>query len=271
MITLSDVHKTFRARRPLFGAKKPDVHALNGVDLHVQPGEIYGVVGPSGAGKSTLLRSINLLERPDRGSVIVNDQDLTTLSATKLRHARHDIGMIFQHFNLLARSTAIENVALPLQLQGLSKTQRRQRAAALLERVGLADKLDAYPAQLSGGQKQRVAIARALAVQPKVLLSDEATSALDSETADEVLALIRQLRDDFGLTVLLITHDPYVVRSICDSAALLQDGRIAQAAALTELTPDSPLARRLKIATLASETTGSTRHRFVDVPEVSYA
>jgi D-methionine transport system ATP-binding protein len=246
VITTSDLTKVYRSRGR-------EVTALDGVSLHVRPGEVYGVIGRSGAGKSTLIRCLNLLERPDSGTVTVAGQDLTALAGRgrraprPLRLARSGIGMIFQHFNLLSARTVQGNVELPLEIPGLGRRERARKALDLLDLVGLADKARAYPAQLSGGQKQRVGIARALAGDPKVLLSDEATSALDPETTRSVLALLRDLNEQLGLTVLLITHEMDVVKAVCDSAALMERGRIVESGAVSDLlaTPGSRLAREL--------------------------
>ena len=207
MIELDDLRKTYH----LPGR---DVVALAGVDLEVAQGEVYGVVGESGAGKSTLLRCVNLLERPDSGTVSVDGQNLTSLRGERLRKARQQIGMIFQHFELLAQRTVAANVALPLELAGVKRRKRDLRVDELLDLVGLADKANAYPAQLSGGQKQRVGIARALAAGPSVLLCDEATSALDPDTTRSILGLLRDVTSRLGVTVLLITHEYEVVKSV---------------------------------------------------------
>ena len=183
--------------------------------LTVPQGAITGVIGLSGAGKSNLIRCVNLLERPTEGSVVVDGQELTALDDSALRRARHQIGMIFQHFNLLSSRTVFANVALPLELAGISKAEISQRVEPLLELTGLSDKASQYPAQLSGGQKQRVAIARALASRPKVLLCDEATSALDPQTTVSILELLKDINAKLGLTILLITHEMEVVKSIC--------------------------------------------------------
>ncbi|WP_330164734.1 methionine ABC transporter ATP-binding protein [Catellatospora paridis] len=204
------------------------VAALDGVDLHVAPGEIYGVVGRSGAGKSTLLRAVNLLERPDSGTVRVAGQELTALGSAELRAARRRIGMIFQQFHLLSARTVAGNVALPLELAGVARSQRGGRVRELLDLVGLSDKAGEHPARLSGGQRQRVAIARALATDPAVLLCDEATSALDPYTTVEILHLLRDLNRRLGLTILLITHDLGVVERICDRAGVLDAGRLVE-------------------------------------------
>jgi D-methionine transport system ATP-binding protein len=217
LVQLTDLRKAYRG-----------VAALDGVSLSVQPGEAFGIVGRSGAGKSTLLRCVNLLERPDSGSVTVAGADLLGLDAAALRAARRRIGMVFQHFNLLSRRTVAENVALPLEIEGVAGPERKARVGELLALVGLDRRADAYPAQLSGGQKQRVGIARALASRPALLLCDEATSALDPETTSEILGLLGELRRKLNLTVLLITHEMAVVKSICDRVAVLEAGRVVE-------------------------------------------
>ncbi len=205
-----------------FDTPSGSVEALRNVSLTIHEGEIFGVIGRSGAGKSTLIRVINLLERPTEGKVIVGGRDLTALSAAELRAARRHIGMIFQHFNLLSARTVFDNVALPLELRGESKAAIKAKVEPLLDLVGLSDKADRYPAQLSGGQKQRVGIARALATDPKVLLCDEATSALDPETTEQILKLIKDIRDRLNLTVVLITHEMAVVKEIADRVAVME-------------------------------------------------
>nr|WP_202505045.1 ATP-binding cassette domain-containing protein [Streptomyces sp. SID4912] len=226
---------------------------MDGVDLHVREGEVYGVIGQSGAGKSSLIRCVNLLERPTSGTVTVDGQDLTALAGRGpragkgLREARSRIGMVFQHFNLLSSRTVQRNVELPLEILGISGQARTRKALELLDLVGLAAKAKAYPGQLSGGQKQRVGIARALAGDPKVLLSDEATSALDPETTRSILQLLRDVNQQLGLTVLLITHEMDVVKTVCDSAALMRGGRVVESGTVDELlaTPGSELADAL--------------------------
>ncbi|WP_329329914.1 methionine ABC transporter ATP-binding protein [Streptomyces luteogriseus] len=258
MITTSGLTKVYRSRGR-------EVTALDGVDLHVREGEVYGVIGQSGAGKSSLIRCVNLLERPTSGTVSVAGQDLTALAGRgpragrELRRARSRIGMVFQHFNLLCSRTVQDNVELPLEILGKSGQERSRKALELLDLVGLADKATSYPAQLSGGQKQRVGIARALAGDPKVLLSDEATSALDPETTRSILALLRDLNRQLGLTVLLITHEMDVVKSVCDSAALMENGRIVESGTVSELlaTPGSELASAL--FPLGGEASGEDR------------
>jgi D-methionine transport system ATP-binding protein len=240
VISLAHVSRTF-------GSGDRAVTALDDVSLEVGAGEIFGVVGRSGAGKSTLIRTVNLLERPDSGVVRVHGRDLTGLSTGELRQARHEIGMVFQHFNLLASRTVAGNVELALELVGVDRDERRRRALEILDLVGLADRAHSYPSQLSGGQKQRVGIARALATRPKVLLSDEATSALDPETTRSILELLRTVNRELGLTVLLITHEMDVVKTVCDSAALIEGGRIVEQGGLVDLirSPGSKLARDL--------------------------
>ena len=258
MITTSGLTKVYRSRGR-------EVTALDGVDLHVREGEVYGVIGQSGAGKSSLIRCVNLLERPTSGTVSVAGQDLTALAGRgpragrELRRARSRIGMVFQHFNLLSSRTVQDNVELPLEILGKSGQERSRKALELLDLVGLADKATSYPAQLSGGQKQRVGNARALAGDPKELLSDEATSALDPETTRSILALLRDLNRQLGLTVLLITHEMDVVKSVCDSAALMENGRIVESGTVSELlaTPGSELASAL--FPLGGEASGEDR------------
>ena len=240
MISLSHVSKSF-------GAPGRTTVALDDVSLEVARGEIFGVVGQSGAGKSTLIRTVNLLERPDSGTVTVDDRELSPLDAGALRTARRGIGMIFQHFNLLASRTARGNVELALEIAGVSSRDRAKRSSEILDLVGLGGKAETYPSQLSGGQKQRVGIARALASKPSVLLSDEASSALDPETTRSILELVKTINAELGLTVLLITHEMDVVKTVCDSAALLESGRIVETGRLVDLisTPGSRLARDL--------------------------
>ena len=204
------------------------VEALRGIDLHITPGEVFGIIGRSGAGKSSLVRVINLLNRPTKGEVIVAGRDLTQLNDAQLRAARRDIGMVFQHFNLLSSRTVFDNAALPLELAGMDKAAICERVNPLLELVGLSALADRYPSQISGGQKQRVGIARALASRPKVLLSDEATSALDPETTRSILALLRQVNKELGLTVVLITHQMQVIKQVADRVAVIDAGRIVE-------------------------------------------
>ena len=253
MINLHDVRKVFPARR-----RSGEVVAVDGITLHVAAGEFAGVVGPSGSGKSTLVRLVNLLERPTSGSVTVDGRVLTELPDDEVRQARRSIGMVFQHFELLDSRTAAGNVEHPLELAGVGRAERRRRATELLELVGLGERADAHPGQLSGGQKQRVAIARALAGRPTVLLCDEATSALDQASTTGVLELLRRVRSELGLTVLLITHEMAVVKAVCDSAVLLERGRVVDSGRLSEvLTREhSPLSDALLPAPLADAGAG---------------
>lgn len=204
------------------------VIALEGIDLTVREGEIFGVIGFSGAGKSTLIRTVNLLERPTSGQVIVNGKDLTTLSAKEMREVKRNIGMVFQHFNLLNSKTVFHNVAMPLILTKVPKKEIKERVEELLAFVDLADQADKYPDQLSGGQKQRVGIARALATRPSILLCDEATSALDPLTTSSILQLLKKINREYKITILMITHEMAVIREICDRVAVIESGRLIE-------------------------------------------
>ena len=221
MIELSHISKEFVSG-------KRTVHAVQDVSLTIDKGEIFGMIGFSGAGKSTLVRCINLLERPTSGKVIVDGQDMLSLSAKELRQARKKIGMIFQHFNLMPSRTVAGNVAYPLRGSGLSKQQITEKVQRLLDLVGIGDKAEAYPKQLSGGQKQRVAIARALANDPNVLLCDEATSALDPQTTKAILQLLKHLNETLGITVVIITHEMAVVKEICHRVAVMEHGKVVE-------------------------------------------
>jgi len=220
LINLTNVTKTY--------VGKKDVCALKGVSLTVEPGEIYGIIGLSGAAKSTLIRCINMLEKPTEGSVIVDGQELTSLSIKELREVRKKMGMIFQHFNLLSSRTVYDNIAFPLELENRSKQEIEQTIIPLLELVGLTDKKSYYPSQLSGGQKQRVGIARALANNPKILLCDEATSALDPQTTKSILELLRDINRKLNLTIVLITHEMHVIKEICHHVAVIENGLIIE-------------------------------------------
>ena len=221
--------------------------ALKDVSLTIPDGEIYGIIGMSGAGKSTLVRSINMLERPTGGKIVIDGRDMAALSEAELRAARRDITMIFQGFNLLMQRTCQRNVAFPLELAGMKRGDAMKRAAELLELVGLGDKLKNYPSQLSGGQQQRVAIARALATKPKILLCDEATSALDPQSTQSILGLIRDIHDRLGITVIVITHQMSVVEQICTRVAILDGGEVAEEGKVSEVfaAPQSQAAKRL--------------------------
>lgn len=258
----------FRDVQKVFPAANGVVTALDGVSFSVNAGEVFGIIGQSGAGKSTLIRLVNLLEKPTRGRVLLGTDDITDARGEQLRDIRRHIGMIFQHFNLLASKTIAENVAFPLRVAGnLSSTQMTGRVNELLERVGLTDQSRKYPAQLSGGQKQRVGIARSLACGPKILLCDEATSALDPETSSSVLRLLAELNRELGLTVILITHQMDVVRRVCDRVAVLDRGRVAElgTAADVFLHPRHAATRRLVLEAERVEE-AEQRDNFAHVP-----
>ncbi|KRE22767.1 methionine ABC transporter ATP-binding protein [Paenibacillus sp. Soil522] len=238
MIRLNNIRKSYRV-----GAVS--VEAVRDVNLTVQKGEIFGIIGHSGAGKSTLLRCVNLLEKPTSGTVTVGGVELTGLSGRQLQTQRRRIGMIFQHFNLLSMSTVRDNIAFPLALAKLSKTELNKRVDELLKLVQLEEHADKYPAQLSGGQKQRVGIARALANNPDVLLCDEATSALDPQTTNSILSLLLDINEKLGITILLITHEMNVIRSICDRVAVVDQGEIVEMGDVLHvfLKPEHPVTR----------------------------
>nr|WP_308638922.1 methionine ABC transporter ATP-binding protein [Paenibacillus silvisoli] len=221
LIQLSDISKSY-------GTGAGAVEAIKQISLTIQKGEIFGIIGHSGAGKSTLLRCVNLLERPTAGSVKVGDVELTRLSTPQLQQERRRIGMIFQHFNLLSMATVRDNIAFPLELAKMSKSAVKKRVDELLQLVGLEQHANKYPSQLSGGQKQRVGIARALANNPDVLLCDEATSALDPQTTNAILSLLLDINEKLGITILLITHEMHVIRSICDRVAVIDGGEIVE-------------------------------------------
>lgn len=238
MIDLKDISVTFTQGNR-------EIHAVKNVNLHVDKGDVYGIVGYSGAGKSTLVRVINLLQRPTNGLVEINGTEFTKLTAKELRAKRKSIGMIFQHFNLMKSRSIFDNVDFSLKYSGKSKQERRQKVTELLELVGLSDKVDAYPSQLSGGQKQRVAIARALANDPEILLCDEATSALDPKTTLQILALLRELNKKLGLTIVLITHEMQVVKEICNKVAVMEDGEVIEQGDSVQIfsSPQKPLTK----------------------------
>lgn len=223
IVRFEAVSKSFPA-----GRASGEVVALDGIDLAAPRGSITAIIGRSGAGKSTLIRLVNGLEKPSSGKVLVDGTDIAPLGEKALRDTRRQIGMIFQHFNLLSSRTVFDNVALPLEISGVARKEIEARVTPLLDLVGLADKRYRYPSELSGGQKQRVGIARALAMQPKLLLSDEATSALDPETTLSVLELLRRINQELGLTIILITHEMEVVKSIADHVAVIEQGRIVE-------------------------------------------
>lgn len=212
----------------IFNTVNQEIVALDDVSLHVEKGEIFGIIGLSGAGKSTLIRCINMLEKPTKGSVVIDGIEITALEPQDLRSARQKIGMIFQHFNLLSSRTVFDNVIFPLEIAGVPKKEAGKRVEELLDLVGLSDRAKSYPSQLSGGQKQRVGIARALANSPKILLSDEATSALDPQTTRSILDLLKDINHRYNLTILLITHDMNVIKETCDRVAVIDDSRIVE-------------------------------------------
>ena len=212
----------------VFATKDSEVEALQDINLSIQSGDIYGIIGMSGAGKSTLVRCLNFLERPTEGTVEIEGKDLSLMKEKELRKQRSEIAMIFQHFNLLMQKNVIDNICFPLTIAGVKKKEARKKAEELLEIVGLAEKAKAYPSQLSGGQKQRVAIARALAGNPKILLCDEATSALDPQTTRSILALLKDINTQYGITIVIITHEMAVVREICSHVAIISGGHLVE-------------------------------------------
>ncbi len=255
MIEIKNYNKTFHL-------KGLDVEALRDVSLKIEDGEVYGVIGYSGAGKSTLVRCINFLEVPDSGSLEINGNNIdikdgilyrdgVRLSVKELNKMRKGIGMIFQHFNLLDRSTVFDNIAYPLRYQGLSKEEIAKRVFEMLDLVSLRDKVNAYPSQLSGGQKQRVAIARALVNNPKILLSDEATSALDPEATESILNLLAELNKKLGLTVIIITHEMAVIKTICSKVAVMEDGRVVEEGNVYDIfsSPEAPITKKFVSST----------------------
>lgn len=243
MIEVKSLCKTFHH------ANQRNVEALKNISFDVNDGEIFGIIGLSGAGKSTLIRSLNLLEKPDSGSVIIDGDNLQELSDDELRQKRRKIGMIFQSFNLLMQKNALENVCFPMDINGINKKEAKAKALEYLKIVGLEDKANSYPSQLSGGQKQRVAIARVLASNPEILLCDEATSALDPETTKSILHLIKDINEKYGITVILITHEMSVIQEICNRCVVLEEGKLMEENTVEELFrhPKTAAARRLII------------------------
>lgn len=238
MIKLENISKSF-------AINGKTVEAVKDVSLAIRQGEIFGIIGFSGAGKSTLVRCINLLEKPEKGRVIIDGEDITHYEGKELRHVRQKIGMIFQHFNLMPSRTVFENIELPLKLTKLSASERSQKIKKLLDLVGLSDKAQSYPSQLSGGQKQRVAIARALANDPKVLLCDEATSALDPQTTHSILQLLKEVNTRLGITIVVITHQMEVIKEICDRVAVMQKGIVVEKGDIVEIfsAPQAPITK----------------------------
>ena len=238
MIKLENISKSF-------AINGKTVEAVKDVSLAIRQGEIFGIIGFSGAGKSTLVRCINLLEKPEKGRVIIDGEDITYYEGKELRHVRQKIGMIFQHFNLMPSRTVFENIELPLKLTKLSASERSQKIKKLLDLVGLSDKAQSYPSQLSGGQKQRVAIARALANDPKVLLCDEATSALDPQTTHSILQLLKEVNTRLGITVVVITHQMEVIKEICDRVAVMQKRVVVEEGDIVDVfsAPQAPITK----------------------------
>ena len=245
----------FRNITKVFQQKKAEVKALDDVSLTVDSGEIIGIIGYSGAGKSTLVRMINGLDTPTSGELLLDGQNIVGMSEKKLRGIRRNIGMIFQQFNLMNSRTAAGNIEYPLQLQGIGKRERQQRVQELLDFVGLGDKGKSYPEQLSGGQKQRVGIARALATNPSLLLADEATSALDPTTTQEVLDLLRRVNKELGITIVVITHEMEVVRSIADKVAVMENGRVVEQGSVYQVfsNPQTAVAAKFVATSLRNE------------------
>lgn len=240
MIELKNISKTYKT-------EGGNVDALKNISITIEDGEIFGIIGMSGAGKSTLVRTINMLEKPTSGQVLIDEDDISSLSEKKLRKIRQSVTMIFQGFNLLLQRNCLKNVCFPLELQGIKKAEAEKKALELLELVGLKDKALSYPSQLSGGQQQRVAIARALATNPKVLLCDEATSALDPKTTYAILDLIRDINKKLGITVIVITHQMNVVENICSKVAILDGGEVAESGKVQDIfsCPKSNAAKHL--------------------------
>lgn len=230
-----------------FPGKENRTEALKDINLEIRKGEIYGIIGMSGAGKSTLVRCLNFLEKPTSGTVLIEGKDLSGMTDKELRAVRTDIAMIFQHFNLLMQRTVLDNVCFPMEIVGVKKKEARKRAAELLRIVGLEEKAGSYPAQLSGGQKQRVAIARALAGNPKILLCDEATSALDPTTTRSILKLLKEINAEYGITMVIITHEMTVVQEICTHVAIIDAGELAECGTVEQVfsSPRTPAAKKL--------------------------
>ena len=221
MIEFKDISKQYEL-------KGQTLHALNRINLQIPTGSIFGIIGYSGAGKSTLIRLINLLERPTSGQVIINGTDFTALDAKSLRQERTQIGMIFQHFNLMQTKTVAANIEMPMKLLGWSKAEREKRLEELLDFIDLKHKRNAFPDELSGGQKQRVGIARALANHPKILLCDEATSALDPQTTKSVLQLLKRINQEQGITIVMVTHEMDVIETVCDYVTVMEKGDVIE-------------------------------------------
>lgn len=228
IIRVENISKTFQSNNG-------QVEAVKNMSFSIEKGDIFGIIGLSGAGKSTLVRCLNLLEKPNEGNIYVDGKNLMELSSKELRKERQDIGMIFQHFNLLMQRNVVDNICFPLEIAGVKRKEAKKRALEFLETVGLSEKAKAYPAQLSGGQKQRVAIARVLANNPKILLCDEATSALDPQTTNSILKLLKEINQKYGITIVVITHEMAVIRAICSKVAVLDHGNLVEEGSVEEI------------------------------------
>lgn len=259
MILLENVKKIYKA-------KSGDVTAVDNANLKIDKGEIFGVIGYSGAGKSSLIRLFNQLEKPTSGQITIANRVISAITGSELRKARQEIGMIFQHFNLLWSRTVRENIAFPLEIAGVDKEKRRKRVDELIHLVGLEGRGDAYPSQLSGGQKQRVGIARALANNPQVLLCDEATSALDPETTDQILDLLLDINKRLGLTIVLITHEMHVIRKICNRVAVMEKGKIVETGPVLDVfrNPQQDITKRFVQQLTDSEDTNETIESLIE-------
>lgn len=263
MISIKKVQK-------IYPSQKGQVKAVDNVNLEINEGEIFGVIGYSGAGKSTLIRMLNGLELPTEGTVVVANNEVSKIKGSKLRKARQEISMIFQHFNLLWSRTVRQNISFPLEIAGVAKRERVKRVDELIKLVGLEGREDAYPSQLSGGQKQRVGIARALANNPKVLLCDEATSALDPQTTDAILDLLVDINTRLGLTIVLITHEMHVIRKICHRVAVMEEGKVVEIGPVLDVfkNPQEEITKRfVQQVTEPEDTKETTRHLFEKYPE----
>lgn len=262
MISIKNVKK-------IYSSKSGNVMAVDNVNIEIKDGEIFGVIGYSGAGKSTLIRMLNGLELPTEGTVTVADKIVSKIKGSELRKARQEISMIFQHFNLLWSRTVRENIAFPLEIAGIGKSQRMKRVDELIKLVGLEGREDSYPSQLSGGQKQRVGIARALANNPKVLLCDEATSALDPQTTDSILELLVDINKRLGLTIVLITHEMHVIRKICHRVAVMEGGKVVELGPVLDVfkNPQEEITKRfVQQVTEPEETKETIEHLLEHIP-----
>ncbi|MGO2747625.1 methionine ABC transporter ATP-binding protein [Microbacterium sp.] len=264
----SDIAVRFERVSRRYERADAPVNALDGVDLSIRRGDIFGVIGHSGAGKSTLIRMVNALDSPTSGAVFVDGVNVSDLSAGRLRDARKTTAMIFQQFQLLETVTVLDNVAMPLRLDGVSRREARERATEALQFVGLSDRVGSYPGQLSGGQKQRVGIARAIVRNPAVLLCDEATSALDPSTTLQIIDLLRRVNREYGTTILVITHEMDVIKDLCHTVAVMEDGRVVEQGSVMEVfvQPQTPIARSFVGTVIPQEIPGRVRARMGTAP-----